>query len=195
MEYYGHNDWRDYHLAHYGRKGMKKGKHLPGTEWWKNLKWGKSKPAEAYKTDNEHDVMKLRNTAQYWKTEAERSKSELNKHRGTMGSGNDPQSRTLANQYGDQKDLANRANSELNRANRENAEARKRKADKEKEEEYQYVFGIPLKKRKDRPAFSLRPYNEVVEAPKYKPKSKKLKKSKTTRKRKRINSNGVHDTI
>ena len=29
MEYYGNNDYRDY-LAHYGRKGMRKGKHLPG---------------------------------------------------------------------------------------------------------------------------------------------------------------------
>lgn len=38
MDYYGNNDWRDYHLAHYGRKGMKKGKHLPGTTWWKDLK-------------------------------------------------------------------------------------------------------------------------------------------------------------
>lgn len=36
MEYYGHNDWRDYHLAHFGVKGMSWGKHLPGTEWWKN---------------------------------------------------------------------------------------------------------------------------------------------------------------
>lgn len=35
MEYYGNNDWRDY-LAHYGVKGMKKGKHLPGTTWWKD---------------------------------------------------------------------------------------------------------------------------------------------------------------
>jgi NAD+--asparagine ADP-ribosyltransferase len=28
MEYYGNNDWRDYHLAHYGKKGMKWGKHV-----------------------------------------------------------------------------------------------------------------------------------------------------------------------
>lgn len=35
MDYYGNNDWRDYHLSHYGVKGMKKGKHLPGTTWWK----------------------------------------------------------------------------------------------------------------------------------------------------------------
>ena len=34
MQHYGNNDWRDYHLAHYGVKGMKKGKHLPGTSWW-----------------------------------------------------------------------------------------------------------------------------------------------------------------
>ena len=26
MDYYGDNDWRDYHLAHYGKKGMKWGK-------------------------------------------------------------------------------------------------------------------------------------------------------------------------
>lgn len=26
MDYYGNNDWRDYHLAHYGKKGMKWGK-------------------------------------------------------------------------------------------------------------------------------------------------------------------------
>lgn len=37
MDYYGNNDWRDYHLAHYGRKGMRKGKHLPGITWWKEL--------------------------------------------------------------------------------------------------------------------------------------------------------------
>ena len=36
MYYHGNNDWRDY-LAHYGVKGMKKGKHLPGTSWWKDL--------------------------------------------------------------------------------------------------------------------------------------------------------------
>ena len=36
MDYYGNNDWRDYHLSHYGVKGMKKGKHLPGTDWWKD---------------------------------------------------------------------------------------------------------------------------------------------------------------
>lgn len=36
MYYHGNNDWRDY-LAHYGVKGMKKGKHLPGTSWWKEL--------------------------------------------------------------------------------------------------------------------------------------------------------------
>lgn len=29
MNYYGTNDYRNY-LAHYGRKGMRKGKHLPG---------------------------------------------------------------------------------------------------------------------------------------------------------------------
>lgn len=38
MDYYGNNDWRDYHLSHYGVKGMKKGKHLPGTDWWKEGK-------------------------------------------------------------------------------------------------------------------------------------------------------------
>lgn len=41
MDYYGNNDFRDYrngsYLAHYGRKGMKKGKHLPGTTWWRDL--------------------------------------------------------------------------------------------------------------------------------------------------------------
>lgn len=37
MQYYGNNDWRDYHLAHYGVKGMKWHKHLKATtEWWKN---------------------------------------------------------------------------------------------------------------------------------------------------------------
>lgn len=36
MNYYGNNDYRNY-LAHYGRKGMKKGRHLPGTTWWKDL--------------------------------------------------------------------------------------------------------------------------------------------------------------
>lgn len=34
MNYYGNNDYRNY-LAHYGRKGMRRGKHLPGTTWWK----------------------------------------------------------------------------------------------------------------------------------------------------------------
>lgn len=31
MDYYGHNDFRDYHLAHYGKKGMKwkKGRQTP----------------------------------------------------------------------------------------------------------------------------------------------------------------------
>lgn len=41
MEYYGNNDFRDYrnssYLAHYGRPGMKWGKHLAGTDWWKDL--------------------------------------------------------------------------------------------------------------------------------------------------------------
>lgn len=32
MEYYGHNDWRDYHLAHYGVKGMQWHKHLKSVE-------------------------------------------------------------------------------------------------------------------------------------------------------------------
>lgn len=37
MEYYGNNDWRDYHLAHYGVKGMKWGRHDKArTPWWEN---------------------------------------------------------------------------------------------------------------------------------------------------------------
>lgn len=44
MEYYGNNDFRDYrngaYLAHYGRKGMKWGKHLSGTDWWKDVQPG-----------------------------------------------------------------------------------------------------------------------------------------------------------
>lgn len=46
MEYYGNNDYRDY-LAHYGRKGMRKGKHLPGviTDEKKN---GNARVAENY---------------------------------------------------------------------------------------------------------------------------------------------------
>lgn len=39
MEYYGHNDWRDYHLAHYGKKGMK---------------WGKSKKKNDYQDKDGH---------------------------------------------------------------------------------------------------------------------------------------------
>ena len=36
MNYYGSNDWRDYHLAHYGVKGMKWNKHLKAaTDWWR----------------------------------------------------------------------------------------------------------------------------------------------------------------
>lgn len=151
MNYYGNNDWRDYHLAHFGIKGMK---------------WGKKKKKNPYNTDNEHDASGLKNVSRYWESEAGKTKTAINKRRGTMGPANDPQTKLLSNQYKAQKDLANRARSEAARVEKENADARKRRADKEKED------------KKDFNMFNFsRPYSISTPAPTVKKTTKKKNKS------------------
>lgn len=57
MEYYGFNDWRDYHLAHYGVKGMKWGEHkFSSTQLYQLIKrrrkYSELERRRAYARDN-----------------------------------------------------------------------------------------------------------------------------------------------
>lgn len=60
MEYYGNNDWRDYHLAHFGVKGMKWGKHLKAASDW----WNYDVTGQEWKKSRRHNLNEARKASE-----------------------------------------------------------------------------------------------------------------------------------